>query len=477
MIRKYCNQLLNVICKVFLYNSLVFILITVFIPTLLLSQGTSQKKSGLFTDYAQFKASKGYSYVEIYFSIPRNKLGHVFNGKQYSAELEIEVQIFLKDSLLIKKKWRNQESVSSLDEIHEGQTYNTQTAFYLKQGAYVVKNSVTFFSSGTTMNSELNLAIRPIPKDSLALSDIELATQIKSNVKKGLFVKNGYRIIPNPRNMYGYTLPKLFYYCEIYNLSDLTDQEDSSYYVNVSLINENNFSVVKLPSKRKFRQGNSVVETGLVDVSKIQSGAYTINIDVTDGKTALKAFQKKTFFVYQPLNLSTKKKATDEISPNIIDEFSVMSIDELDRQFKMGRYIANKEEKSIFKKLDLVGKRRFMTEFWRKRDSDPSTKVNEFKIEYMKRVTYANNRFSIGKKEGWRTDRGRVAILYGIPERVDTFPTTMNSRGYEIWYYYHFHQGEIFFVFVDLSNIGSMRLIHSTLPSETKNFEWKKLLY
>jgi GWxTD domain-containing protein len=78
-------------------------------------------------------------------------------------------------------------------------------------------------------------------------------------------------------------------------------------------------------------------------------------------------------------------------------------------------YIITDEERKAFKKLATDDEReRFIEEFWRRRDPDPDTDENEFKEEYYERIAYANEHFSSGIP-GWKTDRGRIWIMYGKP--------------------------------------------------------------
>ncbi len=85
-------------------------------------------------------------------------------------------------------------------------------------------------------------------------------------------------------------------------------------------------------------------------------------------------------------------------------------------------YIITDEERKAFKKLQTDDEReRFIEEFWRRRDPDPDTDENEFKEEYYERVAYANEHFASGIP-GWKSDRGRIWIMYGKPDERETHP-------------------------------------------------------
>jgi GWxTD domain-containing protein len=85
-------------------------------------------------------------------------------------------------------------------------------------------------------------------------------------------------------------------------------------------------------------------------------------------------------------------------------------------------YIITDEERKAFKKLQTDDEReRFIEEFWRRRDPDPDTDENEFKEEYYERIAYANEHFSSGIP-GWKSDRGRIWIMYGKPDERESHP-------------------------------------------------------
>ena len=86
-------------------------------------------------------------------------------------------------------------------------------------------------------------------------------------------------------------------------------------------------------------------------------------------------------------------------------------------------YVITDEERKAFKKLATDDEReRFIEEFWRRRDPDPDTDENEFKEEYYERIAYANEHFASGIP-GWKTDRGRIWIMYGKPDERETHPS------------------------------------------------------
>jgi GWxTD domain-containing protein len=86
------------------------------------------------------------------------------------------------------------------------------------------------------------------------------------------------------------------------------------------------------------------------------------------------------------------------------------------------KYIITEEERAVFLKLQTdEEKEQFIEQFWRRRDPDPTTPENEFREEHYRRIQYANDVFAAGIP-GWMTDRGRIYIKYGKPDRIETHP-------------------------------------------------------
>ena len=126
-----------------------------------------------------------------------------------------------------------------------------------------------------------------------------------------------------------------------------------------------------------------------------------------------------------------------------------------DKQFLSEvRYIISKKEIKIFKNTPTEERKQFIEEFWKERDPDPMTEENEFRDEYYRRIKQANHLFREGSS-GWLSDRGRIYILLGEPERREVYPTgySFYDPPVEIWYYGFFP-----IVFVDYQREGIYKL-------------------
>ncbi|HLJ27533.1 MAG TPA: GWxTD domain-containing protein [Candidatus Angelobacter sp.] len=145
------------------------------------------------------------------------------------------------------------------------------------------------------------------------------------------------------------------------------------------------------------------------------------------------------------------------------------------------RWIITDEELSAWKKLTTNTERdNFIEGFWQRRDPTPDTGENEYKDEHYRRIAWANEHFAAGVP-GWRTDRGRMYIMYGKPDSIDSHPMggpyqrpaeegggQTETYPFEVWRY-RYLEGigqEIEIEFVDPCSCGEY---HMTLDRSEKD--------
>ncbi len=109
-----------------------------------------------------------------------------------------------------------------------------------------------------------------------------------------------------------------------------------------------------------------------------------------------------------------------------------------------------------------------LNEFWLERASGDTAVAGAMKGEFYKRVGAADEQFGTAMVAGWATDRGKIYILYGKPDRIENRSNNFNRRNafgragqasteppYQIWYY---DSLKLRFVFVDELRNGDYRL-------------------
>ncbi len=142
-------------------------------------------------------------------------------------------------------------------------------------------------------------------------------------------------------------------------------------------------------------------------------------------------------------------------------------------------YIITSDEKRAFKKLATDEEReQYIEAFWRRRDPNPDTEVNEYLEEHFERIAYANQHFASGIP-GWKTDRGRIYIMYGPPHDKESHPMggqydrpsyhgggSTTTYPFEVWFYRHLPGvgSGVEIEFVDPTGTGEYRIARS--PNE-----------
>ncbi len=135
-------------------------------------------------------------------------------------------------------------------------------------------------------------------------------------------------------------------------------------------------------------------------------------------------------------------------------------------------YIITDDEQAVFKKLQTPEEKdTFIEQFWLRRAPDPTHGADEFKEEHYRRIAYANDHFGSGIP-GWKTDRGRVYIMYGPPVEIEdhsggeNYTRKPNEGGgetavypFQVWRYRHIEGvgDDIEIEFVDRSWTGEYR--------------------
>jgi GWxTD domain-containing protein len=124
-------------------------------------------------------------------------------------------------------------------------------------------------------------------------------------------------------------------------------------------------------------------------------------------------------------------------------------------------YIIKSQERAAFKALQTDDERKiFIKQFWDRRNPTPGTEENKFKEEHYRRMSYANAHYPSSAVAGWKTDRGRVYIIYGPPDEIESHPGGGGDYNfpYEQWLYRHISIGDdVVFEFVDPESKGDFR--------------------
>jgi GWxTD domain-containing protein len=218
---------------------------------------------------------------------------------------------------------------------------------------------------------------------------------------------------------------------------------------------------------------------GQLDLSGLPPGQYTMNAALDIGG---KTVERSAVFNMAGLDETLEKDVARREAAKGTDEgyFEAMNEKELDAAKEPLMLVAQSGELSKYTKdLSLRAKRRFLVEFWQKRDLVPSTPDNETRQRFYDAVAYADRTY--GEKgraavPGWKTDRGRIFVRNGAPDDVLQRPQAGRSPPYEVW---RFRTGkDRYYIFIDRANgLGNYQLVYSNDLKEPGQPNWQELLH
>jgi GWxTD domain-containing protein len=449
------------------------IALCLFAPLPVASQTGVDSGLNFDVDFARFCVNDTTAQVEVYVAVSRPSLQFVSSEGELLAGFACHVSILRGDTELLNHQWQVRTVARDSSEIKPGQLLFTQARFQLTVGAYRFLVRVQDPRSPARPGIRaFQIDIEPYPANRLAMSDLQLACRIERDTTRSIFYKNHHFVLPNPGALYGLELPVLYFYAEIYNLHF---PSDSTYSVHYRVYDGDGNEVKALPPKRRRIAGAKLVEIGGFNIVSLTSGSYFFEVRVVDHAARQEAFRRRKFFVYrekdQPEAATFATTAPFEL---LVHNYRAFTEKELDEEFETTRYISTSEEKKIYRSLQTEGKRDFMVRFWQKRDASPGTPRNEYRENYLARVKLANEQFS-GFREGWKTDMGRVLLVYDQPDEVERYPSSTESRAFQIWRYFDI-EGGVEFIFVDIKSGGEMQLVHSTARNELQDPAWQRWL-
>ncbi len=234
------------------------------------------------------------------------------------------------------------------------------------------------------------------------------------------------------------------------------------------------FVVFALPAIILTLVSFATAQEGKADVP-VQEGKADPAAPSTD---AAPASQEKTVPNVDPLKRPLTDKQKKQNSKSLKVELSKTYKKWLDEDV---RWIITDEEQKAFKLLSNDEERdQFIEGFWQRRDPTPDTIENEFKEEHYRRMAYANEHFAAGIP-GWKSDRGRIYIMYGPADEIESHPSggsydrPMDEGGgqtstfpFEDWRYRYLEDigQEVIIEFVDTCMCGDY---HMTMDRSEKD--------
>ena len=419
-------------------------------------------------DYAVFRGSEDLNVVEVYLLLPRKMLKFVPVQNYFESGANLRVALVQSDTVVDIFEWQIVDRIADTLQIRSQQKIPDIATLQAKAGAYQLIAVITDLNSGRQYKETCDLTLPDYGQTSLKMSDVQLSSQVAKTAKENKFSKYyGYDIVPNANLIFGDQVGALYAFAEVYNLK-YDPLAVSDYKIKYAITDLNGKEVKALDWLTKRKPGNSAVEIKSIDIRDLNAGVYNFNIQVIDLSSQQQSASSKRFYI------ARESAPVGGTMSSLADlKLEGKSAAELDEIFGPLKYVATDVEIKRFKKSDVPGKKEIILHFWDKRDKNPRTPVNEDQIEFERRLDYVNQQFSTQRIQGWKSDFGRVYLVYGPPSEIERFPSALERKPYQIWHY-HALEGGVQFIFVDKSGFGQYELVHSTARNELQDVDWER---
>lgn len=440
-------------------------------------------------DHASFAFADDQSLVEFYLAIDAASLEFTSEEQAYTSRLPIELEMVTASTAgdgegSEETVWADTSilrfAIEDTSELAMGQHFIHQIRAAVRPGEYQLRLAVPADEAKGRPEVELRRDVLvPVytTNGAPALSDVTLASEIEQgDDRESPFYKNGLIIRPNANLLFGQGLNRLYYYAEAYG-TEAVAGSDGEYTMYVYVAEANRPQPVAGLEKRLEREARAPdVVIGNFDLDSLPSGSYFLRVAMLNEDNESVVEQTRKFFVYNP-GVERARPAAVEVDFET-SAYATMSEEEVEQALRHIGIIANDAERRRIGRLeDLDARRRFLMDFWQKRDDSPTTPINEFKEEFYRRIQYANDRYSSNRRPGWETDRGRTVIKYGFPSSIEPHLYDRDRAPHEIWHYNSIPgEGQAMFVFADLNGFGEFELLHSSVPGERTIPNWQQEL-
>jgi GWxTD domain-containing protein len=392
-----------------------------------------------YVDYAAFKSdSAGMVNLELYYKIPNRTLQFVRKEGLFEAGFEVSFTIYDGHGKQVTAVSRQRSySTASYERTLSSDDYRiSQMSILLPPGKYKIEAHLVDKNSGRDIEDVMKAELPKYDHRNPQLSSVEFVHAFDTSQIDFSFMKGNLSIIPSVYNRFtGDSSARLLYYYEIYQGSERAEE----IMVETRILTTKLDPVYSDSNTAHFiKEENLLRQLRNISLAGIKSGDYTLDISLIGKRNREVDNTRIAFSIYwtpESMVLYDPEKAIAQL-----------------------KYIADPGELKPLKEAGTPQERLAKwNEFWLSRDPSPGTSENETRDDYYSRIKYANEHFGILKKEGWQTDRGMVLLEYGVPDQVEDYPFELNSKAYQIWYYYQMRERRQF-LFVDEWGDGDFRL-------------------
>ena len=439
-----------------------------------------EKNINAFISYGTFNIAEESSspYLKTYITFDCNSLMYVKSSNEYQATINLTV--LFKQGEAIKNY--DKYSVSSpkvSDTTYLNGFFMDIQRYSLANGEY--KMEITIEDANNKNERPLRVSediIIDFPESIcfssiIALEDYRPATEITPNTK------NGYDIVPMIMPYYPESINRLTFYAEIYNTKKVLG-ENEKYLLNTYLKTfESNTRIDSYFFTKRMNVKDTEVIINTMDISNLPSGNYYLVLEARNRNNEIIGYNQ-FFFQRSNSNYQIDNTALASIDPTKVFSGNIDNIDTIREYIRSIEPISSQIEieyaKNLMKTDDIKTMQQYFYSFWSSRNAlSPQIEWEN----YYSQVKRVNASFTAMRVKGYQTDRGRVFLKYGAPDRIVQNYNEAGAYPYEIWHYYTLaNQRNKKFVFMTKDIVtNDFQLIHSDAIGELNNSSWTNEIY
>jgi GWxTD domain-containing protein len=333
-------------------------------------------------------------------------------------------------------------------------------AFALRPGRYVVHVMVIDSATGRVAREATSVDAfthAPGASDLLLATDIRPAADQSDTVARPGELRRGPMfLVTTGEPVLTPQASKLIYYVGLYAA------RAESVIVSSRVLTESGTSVFEIAPAPVAIGAEGGFANGVADLAGLPPGRYRFELMATGPDSQLTRSA--------PFGMTGFPTAAEDWPTHLAES-------QLDEAYQPLIYLMSSDEQGIYSSMSVEGERKWLRQFWARRDPTPGTARNEERERFYAAVAEADRRFGEGGAAaipGWRTDRGRIFIKDGAPtETIARNAPSDTALPYEIWSY---SRGSLKYVFVDLTRFGNYSLIYTNDERERSWPNWQDLL-
>ncbi len=451
-------------------RSLLLVCLFVFMSIgVLNAQGNKNKRLAAYLQVKQFYTPDAGDYVELQFQYVGHSLSYAPKGKDLVGEVAVIIKINQGEKTVAQDAYRLNSPVmvdSIVDDFYDIKHFALAPGNYQCQLELLDLNS-----KNPAVKSAFSFAVEEFA-DALSISDIIVAESATKTQQQNVFSKSGYDILPRIATFYPTELTNLPIYFEVYNSTQI---EDSTFIIRQQVKDLETAQILpEFTTFSKHKKAAVVPVFKSLNITNIPTGRYALSMTIFDKKSNELSTQSYEF------ERANDQDTVVNFADLILDPAFQQSITDDSVKFYLASLIpisGQGQARSILKEVrrksnDKALQRKMIQAIWKQIDP-----VNTFEawMRYKEQVLFVEENFKNNFQPGFETDRGRVYLQYGAPNRTIQREVSASELPYEIWEYNKigkYSNKKFIFYNPDLIN-NNYRLLHSDMIGELKNPNWQ----